>query len=183
MADLFEKRLVKLVEADHWMLHILKIVRDLELNDCWIGAGFLRNKIWNVAHNFKHSVPNDIDVIYYNALNTTKAQDLLIEEQLKGTNAHVKWSVKNQARMHARNGHAPYQNCKEAISFWPETATAVAIKLNTNNSLEYIAPYGLEDLFHLIVKPTPNVNIAVYNKRIQDKNWLAQWPKLNIEAV
>ena len=30
------------------MLEVLRTVRALNLSDCWIGAGFVRNKIWDV---------------------------------------------------------------------------------------------------------------------------------------
>lgn len=36
-----------------------------------------------------------------------------------------------------------------ALSLWPETATAVAVRLLENNALEIIAPFGLDDLFEL----------------------------------
>lgn len=88
--------------------------------------------------------------------------------------------MKNQARMHLRNYHKPYVNSKEAISFWPETATAIAIRLNSSDSIEYIAPYGLEDLFNLIVQRTPNFNVEVYQKRVQQKNWKSNWEKLQV---
>ncbi|WP_435263628.1 hypothetical protein [Tenacibaculum sp. nBUS_03] len=32
----------------------------------------------------------------------------------------------------------------------------------TNNKFEYIGPYGLDDLFNHIVKPTPNFNLISF---------------------
>ena len=40
-----EKELIEIIESDVWMTNILKVVRDINLNDCWIGAGFIRNKV------------------------------------------------------------------------------------------------------------------------------------------
>ena len=96
-------------------------------------------------------------------------------------NPSVNWSVKNQARMHIRNGNLPYKNCYEAISYWPETATAIAIKLNSDNQIEHIAPYGLNDLFNLVVQPTPNFDLITYRSRIANKGWKHTWEKLVIE--
>ena len=177
----FTTELVTIIKSDTWMLSILEAVRSLDLPDCWIGAGFVRNKIWDYKHNSKRTSLNDIDVIYFDASNTTKQHELAIEEQLITINPSVNWSVKNQARMHLRNGHSPYKNCYEAISYWPETATAIAVQLNTNNQIEFIAPHGLDDLFNLVVKPTPNFDLTTYRNRITYKGWKDTWKKLVIE--
>ncbi|GAA4238533.1 nucleotidyltransferase family protein [Postechiella marina] len=175
-----ENKLIEIIESDLWMTNILKTVRDLNLNDCWIGAGFVRNKIWDKKHGKDRTELNDIDVIYFDKLNPSKKYDLQIENKLKNINSNLNWSVKNQARMHIRNGHQPYTNCKHAISFWPETATAVAVRLNSKNKVKFIAPHGLDDLFNLIVRPTPKFDLTIYHTRIKNKRWKEQWNKLEI---
>ncbi|WP_200822849.1 nucleotidyltransferase family protein [Aquimarina sp. AU58] len=164
------------------MIEILENIKGLNLNDCWVGAGFIRNKIWDYKHGFDRTELNDIDVIYFNDKNPSKKKDLLIEKQLSEINSDINWSVKNQARMNLRNGHAPYEDCFQAISYWPETATAIAVRLNTNDEIEFIAPYGLVDLFNLIVIPTPGFDLKVYNDRIASKSWIAKWCNLNIKT-
>jgi hypothetical protein len=47
------------------------------------------------------------------------------------------------ARMHERNGDAPYRNTEDAIRCWPETARKV------------ISPHGTDDLVGMIVRPSP----------------------------
>ena len=74
-------------------------------------------------------------------------------------------------------------NCEDAISYWPETATAVAIRLNTKNELECIAPHGLSDLFTLVVQPTINFNHNIYKNRMAEKKWQQRWPLLQIHKV
>ncbi|XRE42289.1 hypothetical protein ACIVBQ_000493 [Tenacibaculum discolor] len=177
----FTTELVTIIKSDTWMLSILEAVHSLHLPDCWIGAGFVRNKVWDYKHNNKRTSLNDIDVIYFDENDITKTRELAFEEQLKTINPTVNWSVKNQARMHLRNGHSPYKNCYEAISYWPETATAIAIQLNTNNQIEFIAPHGLDDLFNLVVKPTPNFDLITYRNRVTNKGWKDTWNKLIIE--
>jgi hypothetical protein len=177
----FTTEFITIIKNDPWMLRILETVRNLHLPDCWIGAGFVRNKIWDYKHNSKRTSLNDVDVIYFDESDTSKARELALEEQLKAINSSVNWSVKNQARMHIRNGHSPYKNCLEAISYWPETATAIAIQLNSDNQIAFIAPYGLNDLFNLVVKPTPNFDLTTYRNRIASKKWEDTWEKLVIE--
>lgn len=182
MNQTLEHKLIQIIKNDEWMLTVLKTVSDLNLNDCWIGAGFVRNKIWDEKHQKPRTVLNDIDVIYYNQNNISKTYDITLENCLKKKDSNLNWSVKNQARMHVRNKHKQYINCNDAISFWPETATAIAVRLNSENKIEYIAPYGLDDLFNLLVIPTPNFNLSVYKTRIENKNWVAKWPNLKINT-
>lgn len=177
-----ENKLIEIIKSDVWMIRVLKIVRDLKLNDCWIGAGFVRNKVWDENHGKRRTKLNDIDVIYFDKSSSSKEYDLQIENQLRKINPNLNWSVKNQSRMHIRNGHKPYSNCEEAISFWPETATSIAVRLNFKNQIEYIAPYGLEDLFNLLVIPTPKFDLKIYNIRIEKKRWKEKWNKLDIKT-
>lgn len=177
-----ENELIGIIESDKWMVTVLKTVRDLKLNDCWIGAGFVRNKIWDVKHNKKRTELNDIDVVYFDKSNLTKDYDVQIESKLRKHNPKLNWSVKNQSRMHIRNGHEQYTNCNEAISFWPEAATSIAIRLNYKNKIEYIAPYGLDDLFNLLVIPTPKFDLTIYRNRIEKKNWKEKWSELKIKT-
>ena len=182
MPQNLENILIKIIENDKWMTNILKVVRDLNLNDCWIGAGFVRNKIWDEKHRKDRTELNDIDIIYFDKSNPTKEYDFQIENKLRKLNPNLNWSVKNQSRMHIRNGHKQYTDCNKAISFWPETATSIAVRLNLKNQIEYIAPYGLEDLFNLLVIPTPEFNLTVYNERIAKKNWKKEWNMLKIKT-
>ena len=48
----------------------------------------------------------------------------------------IPWSVKNQARMHIANNIPPYSSAVDAISKFPETATALGVKLDDENNVE-----------------------------------------------
>jgi hypothetical protein len=177
----YRDELFEMIYHDDWMMVILNVIRDLNLDDCWIGAGFVRNKVWDVIHGFERTELNDIDVLYFDSRKTSKTEDLCIEKLLKGTQPQINWSVKNQARMHVQNNHLPYRNCEDAIAHWPETATAVAIRLNINHNLEIIAPYGLDDLFHLYLRCSPLNSEAIFKMRLDKKQWQKKWPQLIIE--
>ncbi|WP_428742328.1 nucleotidyltransferase family protein [Tenacibaculum sp.] len=181
MENDFTTEFVTIIENDAWMLSILETVKSLNLSDCWIGAGFVRNKIWDYKHQRTRTSLNDIDVIFFDKNDSSKEYELTLEKKLHTIIPTVNWSVKNQVRMSVRNGHSQYENCCDAISYWPETATAIAVKLNSNNQIEFIAPYGLSDLFNLIVKPTPNFDLTTYRERVTNKGWKNTWEKLFIE--
>jgi hypothetical protein len=82
--------------------------------------------------------------------------------------------------MHQRNEDAPYTSAVDALRFWPETATSVAVR-QTGQGFEIAAPFGLDDLFGLLVRPTPRFVEAkrhIYLDRVRKKQWLRRWPRL-----
>ena len=115
---------------------------------------------------------------------TDASADRELEAVLRRAAPAIDWSVKNQARMHIRNGDAPYRSVADAMRYWPETATAVAVRLAEQGELEIVAPFGLEDLFELVLRPTPKFageKRRVYRDRVQSKEWLAIWPLLRTQ--
>ena len=86
--------------------------------------------------------------------------------------------------MHERNGDGPYRSATDAMRYWPETATAVGVRLGQRGETEVAAPLGLDDLFGLIVRPTGRFvadKRAVYLARIHSKDWERRWPGLRID--
>jgi hypothetical protein len=150
--------------------------------DCWIGAGFVRNAIWADRHGWASSALSaDVDVVWFDPDRTDPSADREIEARLRLADPRVPWSVKNQARMHRRNDDAPYASVTDAMRFWPETATAVAVRRNDQDDCEIAAPFGLDDLFDLVLRPTPcfaRNKRHVYEERIRTKGWLTMWPLL-----
>ncbi len=173
-----------LIGADPVRMRILRLVQSLGLPDCWVGAGFLRSAVWDRLHRRTYSpLPSDIDVIWFDQERATVDSDADLEACLRNMDTSYNWSVKNQARMHLRNSDAPYSSAIDALRFWPETATAIAIRLDTQGVLEVAAPLGLDDLFDLVVRPTARFHAdkhAVYLDRLRTKNWLGIWPNLKV---
>jgi hypothetical protein len=110
-------------------------------------------------------------------------RELGLEAALCARDDTLQWSVKNQARMHARNGDSPYQSATDAMRYWPETATAVGVRLGQGGGIELAAPFGLEDLFALRLRPGPRFmteKYPVFAERVRAKRWQATWPGLTI---
>ncbi|WP_233567742.1 nucleotidyltransferase family protein [Cohnella faecalis] len=179
-----------LIKKDEWMMDLLRAVQSLSLPDCWVCAGFVRSKVWDALHGFEKRTPlQDVDVVYFDADNTDWMDEKNMEQSLRTIKPDVPWSVKNQARMHIRNGDSPYRSSTEAISKFTETATAVGVHLDSEDNLVLTAPSGIEDLIHLVVRPTQyiidNVDAKgkAYEERVMKKKWEAQWYKLTIVHV
>jgi hypothetical protein len=168
----------------HADLHALLChVETLCLPDSWVGAGFVRNSVWDVLHGSRIDASrlNDIDVIFFDPSDAGEEREADLERRLRQVAPGFAWSVKNQARMHGRNGDRPYSDTFDAIAHWPETATAIAAR-RVQGRIEIIAPHTINDLLNLIVRPTPAFRhkMDVYRRRVTDKNWPARWPKLTV---
>ncbi len=178
------------IQADQLRMTALKAAQALELPDCWIAAGFIRNYIWDqVFESELPPVKSDIDVIYFDPGDTRQKSEKEIEGLLQSQQPICSeklgsWSVKNQARMHHVNRDRPYQNCQDAMAHWPETVTAIAGRLTSRDELEVLAPFGLDDIYNGIVRPTPHFKqykLFEFKIRQDRKKWSDRWPDLDIQ--
>lgn len=171
-----------ILRADALRWHLLGVVAALGLPDCWIGAGFVRNAVWDHLHRRSGSpLCGDVDVIWFDPQRLDPTQDREHEARLRALEPSTAWSVKNQARMHVRNGDAPYLSASDAMRYWPETATAVAARRLGSDICEISAPFGVDDLLNLLLRPTPRFAVekrSIYEDRISMKGWLTLWPRL-----
>lgn len=175
--------IVAVIADSAWHLDVLHAAKELNLNDWMIGAGFVRNAVWDHLHGNDRLTPlSDIDVIYFDNTRTAASDDQEYENQLSIIMPDVRWSIRNQARMHMRNGDQPYSSSRDAIAHWLETPTCVAVTLMDEGDLRLIAPHGVDDLLSLNVRATSSGirKTDIYTKRIRAKNWVRTWPKLKI---
>jgi uncharacterized protein len=198
--------LAALILADPWRRSVLGAVRALALPDWAVGAGFVRNAVWDHLHGFaaptpparvssraglpktaagRNRPPDDVDVLFFDPADDTRDREAALERQLAAALPGVPWSVRNQARMHRRNGDRPYTDTEDAIRFWLETATCVAVRLEADGRLTVIAPFGLDDLMALRSGPTARgrEGYDAYLARMRAKDWPARWPKVRVAGL
>lgn len=162
-------------------MNALHVVSQLDLPGWLIAAGFVRNLIWDELFNLTTDL-NDIDVIYYDAWEVSRERDILLENDLLRVQPNLPWSVKNQARMHLKNGDAPYQSSKDAMNYWPEKQTSIGVKLDRKGNIVISHCFDLAFQFNGCINHNPARSIQVFNKRVQSKGWLDHWPALKISA-
>lgn len=181
-----EGKIISIIREDSWMMEILHTAKTLDLPDWWICAGFVRSKIWDTLHGFSKRTPiPDVDVVYFDPSNLNESKEKQYERKLKSLLPNIPWSVKNEARMHLKNNCSPYNSSTDAISKFPETATALGVKLDSRNNVILTAPCGIQDVVNMVVKPTPfiledNERALIYEERVVQKDWKGTWNKLDI---
>ncbi|MCI5060036.1 MAG: nucleotidyltransferase family protein [Alphaproteobacteria bacterium] len=181
--------ILKIIQASPFHMNALRAVHSLDLPNCWIAAGFVRNYIWDVMHDHKDMTPlNDVDVIYFDPDNLNEENEKDAEQALFALAPNYPWSVKNQARMHLKNNEAPYKNIEEALENWCETVTPVGVCLNDENTLSLIAPLGVDDLLNFQCHATSNAKqkpqkLHDYQTRMKEKEWWKLWPKVTVHDL
>lgn len=177
-----ESFLIKIIKSSNTTEKILEVLRE-QNSELYLGGGVVRNLVWDHMHNYSQITKiDDIDVIYFDKQDITEEHDNDIENTLKTKIKEYKWSVKNQARMASINGDAPYESLAEAVTKWPETASALLVKKEKDDSYTIIAPFGFDDLFSLVVRPTPRFisKIDKYQQRVNEHKWKEKWNRLRI---
>lgn len=173
------------LRADPLRCECLFALRELALPQGMICAGFVRNLIWDAVH--EHAVATqlaDVDVAWFDLQTCNAEVDLELEFQLHQRLPDVQWQVRNQARMHRRNGVAAYTSAIDAVQRFPETATCLAVSLNQDGEIIWEVETGLLDAWALRLQRNPHsaLAVAMSAQRVREKNWQAQWPRLQIAA-
>ena len=178
-----EAILLEIIQNDSLIQNILDTIAKHD-EKLYLGGGVIRNRVWDLLHNYSSNTQmEDFDIIYFDKADASKQHDLRIEEKLKKQMPNMIWSVKNQARMHTVNHDDEYTSLEDALSKWPETASAILIRKDSEDTYDIIAPFQFDDLFKLIVRPTPhflNNKLDMYKKRINEKKWNERWNLLKI---
>ncbi|MFI8685812.1 nucleotidyltransferase family protein [Rossellomorea sp. NPDC077527] len=183
----YEDLLGEIVTKSEPINRLLKILRDINLPfEYYVGAGCIANTVWNEisCYPFEYGI-SDVDIVYYDSGNKTLESEKEIKENLLNLlgDFPFKLDVKNQARVHLwykeKFGFSiePYHSLNSAIDTWPTTATALGLRQEKDDTLKIYAPYQLEDLFSMVVRPNKRmITREIYENKAN--KWQEKWPKL-----
>lgn len=180
------QQLLHLARQNPWLMDALHAASSLQLQSWCIGAGAVRNLVWDHLHERVTQAPGDIDLVYFEPAADAE-QDAALCERLSACCSDLHWDVTNQAHVH--RWYADYfgqpmaalSSLEEAVGSWPEYATAVGLYLDEDAALHVVAPHGLEDLFALRVRHNPtHFGATTYNQRLAQKRFQERWPRVQI---
>lgn len=150
-----EAQLRAITASSAWLMRVLATVRDSGLPDAWVGAGAIRDLVWGqkFGHGFAPDEVRDVDVVYFDPDDLSRDRDEQATGLLRRAWPEVPWEARNQAAVHTwyhrRFGGEPVpplRSIADAVATWPETATALAVRLDQAGQIEVCAPLGLSDL-------------------------------------
>jgi uncharacterized protein len=174
-----------------WLMEALVAARDVSAPDWLIGAGAVRNAVWDRLHEFGEPTPlADIDVVFFDQTDLTPERDRTIERALAERLPGVPWEAKNQAAVHTWFPEVfgyevePLTSTAGGVATWPETATSVGVRLKDDDELVIVAPLGLDDLLGLVHRRNPaRVSVEEYERRLVTKRITERWPRVGVVAT
>ncbi len=135
---------------------VLPAISQLNLPDCWLAGGALRNTVWRsiFGENCQLFI-KDFDIAFFDETGD-RNQELAAKTTLTNLFPDYLFDVKNQASFARwRSGRKTYTSTENGIKNWLHTTAAIGVRLDNQRQWEFFTPYGLDDLFNGIIRPTP----------------------------
>ncbi|WP_374659812.1 nucleotidyltransferase family protein [Phenylobacterium sp.] len=184
-------RLESIVRATPNLMHVLTTVRALDPPDWLIFSGAIYQPVLNhlTGRPADYGI-KDYDVGYFDASDTSyEAEDVVIRRTAAAFEPPFREmvEVRNQARVHLwfeqRFGepYEPLGSSAEALARFTSTVFAVGVRLEHDDQLTIRAPFGLEDLFAMRLRPNPVRRAGGFQRTAEAAQ--RRWPELVIEGA
>nr|WP_294486925.1 nucleotidyltransferase family protein [uncultured Anaerosporobacter sp.] len=177
------KRLEDILMSSEMIYITIKKASQLGIDNYYIGAGCITQTVWNYLSDYPLDYGiKDIDFVYYDNIHMDFPSENKIITQAKQLYSDLKIEIDviNQAQVHLwykeHFGYSiePYPSLEAAINTWPTTATAIGIRMESNNELKVYAPFGLNDLFGKIVRANKaQITKDIFETKVS--KWLSKW--------
>ena len=182
-------RLVAILRDTPGLMRVMAIARELALPDWMIFSGAIYQPVWNAitGRPAEHGL-NDYDLGYFaDADLGWDAEDVVIKRVAAAMPLHLrdKVEVRNQARVHLwfeshfGEPYTPLNASAEALSRFTAPAFAVGARLEPDGDLSIFAPFGLDDLFDLRLRPAtrpPALGFAATVAKAKSR-----WPEIVVD--
>jgi hypothetical protein len=179
-----------MVQASPTLMGVMHGLRALHLPDWRLVSGCVYQTAWNAITGRDPDYGlKDYDAVYFDPDTSYEAEDLFIKRAAAAfappLDAMVE--VRNQARVHLwfeqkfGEPYAPLTSTDEALGRFVCPAFAVGVRLEDDGRITVAAPFGLDDLFNLRLRPNPNRPISRQAFDRVAASARARWPELTIE--
>ncbi len=173
------------------LMRVLAVARDLDLPDWLVVSGAVYQPVWNhlTGRPLEQGL-KDYDLAYFGRSDISyEAEDRVIRRVAAAFEPPLreKVEVRNQARVHLwfedhfGEPYAPLANTAEALSRFTAPAFAVGARLEADGRLTIVAPFGLEDLFAMRLRPNSIRRSAGFSRTIESA--VLRWPEALVEAT
>jgi uncharacterized protein len=182
------RRFEEIIRSDSDLMRLLRRFHDMGLPQWRLVAGCLYQTVWNVLTTRPRGWGiQDYDVVYFDDNDPSwDAEDAIIHRVDSATLDCVgPVQVRNQARVHlwfeARFGipYPPFRCADEALARYASVVHAIGVRLEDDGRFDVAAPFGLEDLFAMIIRSNRVLDNAASHARKAAKAQ-AMWPEVTI---
>jgi hypothetical protein len=182
-------RFEAIVRADPDLMHLLECLRSVGLPQWRLVAGCLYQTVWNtLTHRARGTGIKDYDLIYYDSDDPSwEAEDAVIQRVAEATRDCVgPVEVRNQARVHLwfreRFGcdYPQLPAADDSLRYYASIVHAVGVRLEHDGTLDIVAPFGLDDMFAMVIRPNRTLaNAASHTSKAMRA--AAIWPEVVVE--
>jgi hypothetical protein len=181
-------RFERIVRADPDLMDLLVAIRPLALPEWRLVAGCLYQTVWNVLTGRpRRTGIKDYDLAYFEGSDLSwEAEDAVIRRVAAATRGFPGTvEIRNQARVHLwfeqRFGMAypPLACAAAALERSASVVPGVGVRLAPDGRLDIAAPFGLDDLFAMVIRP----NRALDNRlphQAKAARAKAIWPEVTV---
>jgi hypothetical protein len=184
-----DARLEAIVRGSARLMQVLRTARDLDLPDWLIFSGAVYQPVLNqlTGRELDYGI-KDYDLAYFDAGDVSyDAEDVVIRQVAAAFEPPLREmvEVRNQARVHLwfeskfGEAYAPLGSSAEALTRFVSPLNAVGVRLEADDRLTIAAPFGLEDLFAMRLRPNPLRPLAKSYARVAAA-MQARWPELTL---
>jgi uncharacterized protein len=181
-------RLIAILRATPPLMQVLSVARHLCLPDWLVFSGAVYQPVLNhlTGRPLDYGI-KDYDLAYFDSSDISyEAEDAVIRRVRAAFNEPLRSvvEVRNQARVHLwfeskfDEPYTPLSCTAEALERFAAATFAVGVRLEPDDRLHVVAPFGLSDLFALRLVPNP-VRQTVHFARAS-ANVRHRWPDLVI---
>ncbi|MBL8555053.1 MAG: nucleotidyltransferase family protein [Phenylobacterium sp.] len=183
-----EARLEAILRRSEPLMHVLRTLAVLELPDWLIFSGAIYQRVFNdlTGRPLDYGI-KDYDVAYHDASDIGyEAEDAVIRRVAAEFEPPLREmvEVRNQARVHVWfEGHfgepySPLSSSAEALTRFVSPVFAVGVRLDRDDRMTLHAPFGLDDLFAMRLRPNPNRLSPNFDKIAGSAK--ARWPEIEV---
>ncbi|CAN7644537.1 nucleotidyltransferase family protein [Phenylobacterium sp. LjRoot225] len=191
MSEDLGPRLEAILRATPRLMQVLETARSLELPDWMVFSGAVYQPVLNhlTGRPTDYGL-KDYDLAYHDASDLSyEAEDQVIRRAAAAFAPELSplVEVRNQARVHLwfhqkfdDADYGPLSRSAEALTRFTSATFAVAVRLEADDRLTVLAPFGLEDLFALRLRPNPLRATAGFARTAAAVR--ARWPEVVVEG-
>ena len=188
-ADDLESQLEQYLLCSANVMLVLEVVRETALPSWRLFSGAVYQTVWNALTNRPADYGiRDYDIAYFDDDLSEKAEVIHREKVLAKVPEEMRARVEivNQARVHLwfqESFGRPYEALTDtdtALRRSLFTAHAVGVRLEQDDRISIAAPYGLNEIFDMRLKPNPEVG-RIDAQAAKASEALKRWPELTIE--
>ena len=171
------EELEALVRADRWRMRVLNLLSDLNIDGAYITGCFARDAVWDAAHGRAPQPIDPVEVTYVDHVRTQPDIDIQLQIELSARAPNKAWSVDNAGR-----STPDVHDMTDVLRRMSDTTRAVAVRVvqtgKPGGIFEVLAPFGLDDVFGMVLRPTPGRSLADLEAEAETERWLRRFPRL-----